>query len=67
METFSRFVLSEDGTVRTIKMPKEQALKEIDKILEEDQEFLEIWRRCTLVDAPRISTIPMNKFNRGGA
>lgn len=45
METFSRFVLSEDGTIRTVKVPKEQALKEIDEILEEDREFLEIMEK----------------------
>jgi len=35
METFSRFVLSEDGTIRTVKVPREQALKEIDELLKE--------------------------------
>ena len=34
METFDRFVLSEDGTIRTVKVPREVALKEIDEILE---------------------------------
>jgi hypothetical protein len=45
METFDRFVLSEDGTIRTVKVPRELALKEIDEILEEDKEFLEIMEK----------------------
>ncbi len=45
METFSRFVLSEDGTIRTVKVPREQALKEIDELLKEDKEFLEIMEK----------------------
>ncbi|MEA1908297.1 MAG: hypothetical protein U9N43_04625 [Euryarchaeota archaeon] len=45
METFDRFVLSEDGTIRTVTVPRELALKEIDEILEEDKEFLEIMEK----------------------
>ena len=45
METFNRFVLTEDGDIKSIKVPKKVALKEIDEILEEDKEFLEIMEK----------------------
>jgi hypothetical protein len=45
MKTFDRFVLSEDGTMRKVKVPIELALKEIDELLEEDKEFLEIMEK----------------------
>ena len=47
MEIFSKFVLSEDGTIRTIKVLIELALKEIDEILEENKEFLGIMEKCS--------------------
>lgn len=44
METFTRYVLK-DGKIEKIKVPKDEALKAIDEILEEDREFLEIMEK----------------------
>lgn len=44
METFTRYVLKNDKFEK-IKVPKKVALKEIEEVLEEDQEFLKIMEK----------------------
>lgn len=44
METFTRYVLK-NGKFEKIKVPKKVALKEIEEVLEEDQEFLKIMEK----------------------
>jgi len=41
-EFFERTVIYEDGRIEKIKVPKKEVLKEIEKMLEEDEEMLEI-------------------------
>ncbi len=40
-EFFTRYVI-EDGKLTQIKISRKEALKEIDKLLKRDKEFLEI-------------------------
>ncbi len=41
METVTRYLLRK-GKLEKIEVPKEEAIKEIEEVLEEDKEFLEI-------------------------
>lgn len=44
METFNRFILRK-GKLEQIKVPKEDAMKEIDEVMSEDSEFLKIMEK----------------------